>query len=637
MRRNFPGGRAVAAAVPFSLALVLALPCSPAEAQEEATTILDPLVVTATRTERPLSTVGSSLTLITAEDLENRQTTHVADILREVPGVAVVRQGGPGSLTEVRIRGAENNHTLVLIDGIEVNNPAGEAFFDFGHLLADDIERIEVLRGPQSVLYGSEAVGGVINIITRSGSGGPSVAGSAEGGSYGTIKANTSLSTGDDLYDLLVSATHFHTNGISQIKTPYGQPDSDGYKNTTAFAKLGLNPLENLRIDLVGRYTDYDLEYDSYNFDLTNPSNARPETRGEQAFGRAQATLDLLDGRWRQRAGMALSHFKMREYDRDVRGNSAVGKRVKFDYQSDFSFETPSIARAEHLVTLGLEHEKEYADLDGADIDANFTTRSIFGQYQLDLLERLSLTGGLRRDFNDEFDDATSYRLTAAYNLQQTGTRLHASYGTAVKNPTMTERYGFGTFLQPNPDLKPEKSRGWEAGVEQHLLDDRLTLGATYFDRRIKDLIAYNATFTSVENIDRARTRGVELTAKVEIMPGLTGRASYTYTDAEDDENEQLLRRPSHMASANLNYRFLDNRANLNLGLVYNGKSYDAGDTGRVSLGSYTLVNLAGSYRVTDNFEVFGRVENALSENYEEIHNYNTPGRAAYAGLRIKF
>src|SRR5699024_7527576 len=164
--------------------------------------------------------------------------------------------------------------------------------------------------------------------------------------------------------------------------------------------------------------------------------------------------------------------------------------------------------------------EKEYADLEGAEVDADFTTRSIFGQYQLDLFDSLSLSAGLRQDFNDEFDDASTYRLTAAYNLAETGTRLHASYGTAVKNPTMTERYGFGSFLEGNPDLKPEKSRGWEIGVEQDLLEERLTLGATYFDRKIKDLITYNQTFTSVENIDRARSRGVELTASVQIMAG---------------------------------------------------------------------------------------------------------------------
>lgn len=633
MRSIFRGSQALPAVAP--LAFMLAF--FPALAEAEEATLLDPLVVTATRTARPLSSVGSSLTLITAEDLEERQTTYVADILREVPGVAVIRQGGPGSLTEVRIRGAENNHTLVLIDGIEANNPAGEAFYDFGHLLADDIERIEVLRGPQSVLYGSEAVGGVINIITRHGSGRPRVAASLEGGSFSTLKTNASLSSSDENYDLLVSATHFQTNGISQIKVPYGQPDKDGYRNTTAFAKLGLNPLDNLRLDLVGRYTDYTLEYDYYNFDLSNPFDARPETRGEQAFGRALASLDLLDGHWQQRLGMALSYFKMTEFNRDLREEAATGKRVKFDYQSDLSFETPTVAQAKHLVTLGLEHEKEYADLEGADVDENFTTRSIFGQYQLDLFDRLSLTAGLRHDFNDQFDDAGTYRLTAAYNLTETGTRLRASYGTAVKNPTMTERYGFGTFLQPNPDLKPEKSRGWEVGVEQDLFDDRLTLGAVYFDRKIRDLIAINESFTALENIDRARSRGVELTARLDILPGLTAGANYTYNDAEDDEKEQLLRRPSHMASANLNYRFLDDRANLNLTVIYNGKTYDIGDTGRVSLASYTLVNVAGSYRLTDNFEIFGRIENALNKNYEEIHNYNTTGRAAYAGMRIRF
>src|SRR5690625_3311508 len=223
MRRLFCGGGAVSAAVP--LALLLAFSPSPAQAQEE-TTILDPLVVTATRTERPLSTVGSSLTVITAEDLENRQTTYVADILREVPGVAVSRAGGPGSKTDIRIRGGETNHTLVLIDGIEANNPAGDDAFDFGHLLTDDIERIEVLRGPQSVLYGSEAVGGVINIITKRGQDEPRFNGSIEGGSFRTGKANASISTAGERYNLHISGTYLRSDGISQAKYPRGNTDS---------------------------------------------------------------------------------------------------------------------------------------------------------------------------------------------------------------------------------------------------------------------------------------------------------------------------------------------------------------------------------------------------------------------------
>lgn len=638
MRKLSGGARAVSSVAP--LAFIFGL--SSALAQEDAspTATLDPIVVTPTRTERPLSTVGSSVTLITAEDLENRQTVHVADILREVPGVSVNRSGGPGALTEVRIRGAEANQTLVLIDGIEANDPAGASMFNFAHLLASDIERIEILRGPQSVLYGSEAVGGVVNIITKQGRDRPRVAGSIEGGSYRTGKANASLSTGGERYDVLISGTHLRSDGISQAKHPRGELKPDGYENSTVFAKLGVTPLDNLRLDFVGRYTNYDQDIDDF---TTRATEADLQTRGDQRYGRAQATLDLLDGRWRQRVGATFTRLEAKDYREGSRTNTAIGRRTKFDYQSDLSFETPQVADASHLVSLGLEHEREAVELSSAfaDVDRDFVTRSLYGQYQLDLLERLSLSAGLRHDFNRRFEDAQTWRLTAAYDLVETGTRLRASYGTAVKNPTITELYGFDQSFQGNPDLKPENSRGWEAGVEQDLFGERLTLGATYFHQNIKDLIT-GAGRTAINQEGTSRSRGVELTAEVAVGEGLSLLGSYTYNHTEDPQGQRLTKRPAHRASVNVNYRFLEDRANLNLGVIYNGSQSDLAfdqnfNTSAVSLHSYTLVTLAGAYRVTDNLEIFGRVENALDRNYEESYTYNTPGRAAYAGLRISF
>lgn len=641
MRSIFRRGQAVSAVTP--LVLALALTSTHTHAQEQPTT-LDPLVVTATRTERPLSTVGSSLTLITAEDLEERQTTYVADVLREVPGVSVNRSGGPGGITEVRIRGAENNHTLVLIDGVEVNNPAGESFFDFGHLLAEDVERIEVLRGPQSVLYGSEAVGGVVNIITKRGSDTPRIGASLEGGSFRTGKANASLSTGGERYDVLMSATHLRSNGISTAKRPQGDTKSDEYENTTAFASLGLRPFDNLRFDFTGRFTDYTQEFDSEVDDQGRLIESDDESRGTQFFGRAQATLDLFDGRWQQRVGASFSRLKAKNYADGSRDSTTLGKRTKFDYQSDVSFQTTNIAEAHHLISLGLEHEIEDAKLDygAVDLDRDFTTQSIFAQYQLDVLERLSLSAGVRQDFNDEFKNAQTYRLTAAYNLIETGTRLHASYGTAVKNPTLSELYGFDAGYEGNADLKPEKSKGWEVGVEQTLIHERLILGATYFDQKINDLIT-GVGNTSINLDGYSRSRGVELTSRLSLAQGLTLSGTYTYNQTKDPDGERLVRRPLHKASINVNYSFLQDRANLNLSYIYNGSQQDVvwppwpTPSRVVSLHSYNLVSLAGSYKVTDNFEVFGRVENALDENYEEIYSYNTPGRAAYAGLRIRF
>lgn len=643
MRMSFGGERAVAIAAPLTLLFCLStLSAAPAQAQEAAAeaTQLDPLVVTATRSERPLSSVGSSLTLITAEDLENRETNYVADILREVPGVSVNRSGGPGALTEVRLRGTETNQTLVLIDGIEVNDPAGASFFNFAHLLAADVERIEILRGPQSVLYGSEAVGGVINIITKSGGDRPNGAVSLEGGSFRTGQANASLGAGGERYNAFISGTHMRSNGISQAKSPGGSLKPDGYENSTVFTKLAARPVENLELDFVARYTRYDQDIDDF---TTRAVEADLQTKGEQRYGRAQARLDLFDGHWQQRFGATLTRMKARDYNSGNRTNTATGGKTKFDYQSDVLFDTPELANASHLVTLGLEQERESVELNSAfaDLDRSFRTRSVFGQYQIDLLERVSLTAGLRHDANQRFEDTQTYRFTAAYNHIETGTRLRASYGTAVKNPTVTELYGFDQSYQGNPDLKPESSRGWDIGIEQDLFRDRLTLGATWFQQNIEDLIT-GAGRTSVNLDGRSRSRGVELTADLDLSSGFSIQGSYTFNDTRDPNGDRLTKRPRHSGSVNLNYRFLEDRANVNLGVLYNGNQHDLAfdqnfNTSVVSLRSYTLVNLAGSYRITDNLEIFGRVENALNENYEESYTYNTPGRAAYAGLRLHF
>lgn len=634
------GGRAVLAA---AVLLTLALPApAAAEEAETAPVVLDPLVVSATRTERPLSQVGSSLTVITAEDLEDRQTVLVSDILREVPGVAVNRSGGVGALTQVRLRGAEGNHTLVLIDGIEVNDPAGGSEFDFAHLLAADIDRIEVLRGPQSVLYGSEAIGGVINIVTRRGDGPPEAAASLEGGSFRSGRASASLAAGGERYDLLFSGSHFRTRGISHAKAPRGGTDPDGYENTTAFAKLGVLPFENLRLDFVGRLTRYDMETDDF-VGGVGAFEADQDTRGDQRYGRAQATLDLLDGRWRQRLGASLSRLETRNRTNGSRTGRSIGRRTKFDYQSDFAFSTPGFASAAHVVTLGAEHEREGVESSSAwaDLDRSFRSRSFYAQYQLDLFERLSLSAGLRHDDNQLFRNAQTYRLTALYSHPETGTRLRGSYGTGVKNPTVFELYGFSQNYSGNPDLEPERGRGWDLGLEQDLFDRRLTLGATYFRQEVDKLITGSGQ-TSVNLDGRSRSQGVELTAALTLSNGLDLRGAYTYTRTRDPNGDRLVRRPAHTGSLNLNYRFLEDRANLNLGVVYNGRQHDYAfdqffNRSVVTLKSYTLVGLAGSYRVAEGVELFGRVENLLDRNYEEVFTYASPGRAAYAGVRLRF
>lgn len=603
-------------------------------------------VVSATRTEIPLTHVGSAVTVITGEEMEREQIKLVSDALRKVPGLAVSRTGGVGALTQVRIRGSEGNQTKVLIDGIEVNDPASGSEFDFANMLAADIARVEVLRGPQSVLYGSDAVGGVINIVTRAGSGSPRVAASVEGGSYATGQANVSTAGGvaGDRLRYLVSATRYHTDGISvadrfRVRT---NREEDAYDNGTVFARIGATPVEPLDIDLVGRFVHSHREGDGFTGGI-GAFDAKDDSTLNQRFGRGLATLKLLDDRWVQHLGFAAGDSRNDFFGDGPQTSKFAGYRQKLDYQSDFSFSSDPLFPAEHTLSLGVDHlwDSALARSSFAEFDKSLETQSAWGQYQLALLDQLFLTGGARVDDNSMFEDASTFRLTAAWRIFDTGAKLRGSYGTATKNPTLFELYGFTPTFRPNPDLKPEFGRGWDIGLDQEFLDGRIALGATYFEQRIRDLIA-GAGNTSINLQGTSRTRGVELTARVGLTRDLDLTGSYTFSSTHDPDGTELVRRPKHVASAALTWRFLDDRGSATLGVVHNGATYDFAfdrnfNRSIVELDSYTLVNLAAAYRVTQNAEVYARVENLMNEHYEEVFTYGALGRAGYAGMRVNF
>lgn len=610
------------------------------ETAAEAVT-LDAITVTPNRMATPERAVGSAVTVVTGEQLEEQQIRVVSDVLRQVPGVAVNRSGGVGDFTQVRIRGAEANQTLVMIDGIEVNDPAAGSEFDFAHLLAQDIERIEVLRGPQSALYGSDAIGGVVNIITRRGSGRPTATGSVEGGSFSTFRGHAAISGGDDTYDFLVSAVGLSTHGISSADEVWGNPERDGYRNGTGLVKFGARPHENVDLAFVGRYTRYMREGDGFLGGI-GAVDALEDARGEQIFGRVQATFRMFEDRWEHILGATRSDQTVDYFSNKAKTSSYEGDRTRFDYQSNLYIDSHGGA-ATHTLTFLAEQEREGVVVESAwsNLDRSIDSTGLVGQYQLGILDTLFLTAALRHDQNELFEDATTYRLTGAYNIDATGTKLRASWGTGVKNPTMFELYGYTQTYQGNPNLKPESATGWDVGLDQPFWDGNIVVDATYFDMRIGDLIT-GSGMTSINLTGESKINGVELGVAVSPLENLFVRASYTYTDGKDATGAELIRRPPHLASLDINYVFLEGRANANLAIVYNGAQKDwfydiFWSRHVVTLPAYRLVNIAGSYKLSDNAEVFGRIENLFDEQYQEVFSYGTPGRAAYAGLRLTF
>lgn len=621
---------------------------TPAIAEDDVQ-LMPEIVVSASRTPMPSKEIGSAVTVITAEELEQRQVRVVSDVLRDVPGVTVSRTGPVGSQTQIRIRGAEANQTLVLIDGIEINNPATGSDFNFANLLNAGIERVEVLRGPQSAIYGSDAIGGVVNIVTKDPEPGFTISTRGEVGSFSAKDGQVGIGYGSDRVNISGTVERYITHGISVADESNGNTERDGYNNTTGRLKIGVKPIKNLELKAIGMIVDSDLDSDASAV-VVNAIDSEDTSQSLQRYGLTSAKLTLADGAWDQ----LIKASYMDDNTDYLDGSGATtytseGKRITYGYQSDYYFSTPDFANADHTVTFAAERDEEEQYTNSGFSGPNTVNIVNYGystEYRVGLWDNLFLSGALRYDDNDDlFENQTTYRGTAAYLFDETATRLHGSFGRAVKNPTLFELFGATPGFTGNPNLKPEEGSGWDAGVEQAFLDDRLILDVTYFNNRIENLIQGGGN-TAVNLPGTSRIQGVEFTASTEPFENIRLDASYTYTNGKDATGTELVRRPKHIASLVGNYSFdvMAKPANVNLSLQYNGKqndivydSYFPVATRTVELDSYTLVNLAGSYEFAKGAEIYLRGENLLNEDYQEVYGFGSPGISFFAGLQIKF
>lgn len=591
---------------------------------------------------------GSAYSVVTGEELEKRQIRHAADALREIPGVAVSQSGGSGSLAQVRIRGAEANHLVVRIDGVEVNS-LNSGDFDFATLLTADIERIEVLRGPQSGVYGGNALAGVVNIVTKKGKGPARVSASTEFGSMNTRGATATASGGSDKGYLGVTASGRETDGYNISR--FGD-EKDGSEQKTIFARGGISPTDNFRVDAMARLQENRNAFDRDVYDPITWANdgLLDDTTGDestrtQRMARISAELDTLNKHWK--------HKLFADYlDDDLStvsgGGDSInnGDRRHYGYETSVIVDTPSFFNARHTITALAEHKNE--SFESRDAFSVATARreqdGFAGEYRGEFGGVLFLTGNVRRDLNDAFDDATTYRTSAAYLVKSTNTRLHTSYGSGITNPTFFEQFGLYPGFVGNPALAPEKSIGWDAGVEQTFLDGVLTVDVTYFNADLTDEITYqslpNWQFTYVNAEGVSERQGVEVKLSVKPSQNWLIAGSYTYTDTQDPDGVPEIRRPKQAASLNVNYTFAEGRGQVGTGLVYNGKMTDSVFTyplQRVTLDDYLLVNVSASYKLDDRITLFGRVENMLDSKYEEVYGYTSAPAAAYGGIKVEF
>jgi vitamin B12 transporter len=605
---------------------------------------IEKIVVTGNRigqtTEERL---GTSVTIVNASQIEQRQTVYVSDILRDVPGLAISRTGGPGGATQVRTRGSEGNHTLVLFDGAEVNDPfQGE--FDFSGLLASDIARIEILRGSQSALYGSDAIGGVINFIPKRGTGPLAFGAEGEVGSFNTAAGSLSGAWGDDRFDLYASTSYRVTDGTNIARSG---DENDGSNERSWFLNTGVRLSPEIELRAFLRKVLTRAEGDPQDFAFLSPTqglaiDGDDVTRTDSLYGNVQLEAKALDGMLETKLAWNFTDGARFNYSGGAPSFFSEGNRDKLSAVAALNLTTADIT---HRITGAIDWKKETYRNVAIGVPTPLNDRrelentGFVGSYDV-AWGNLDAGLAFRHDRNERFEDADTWRAQVSYRIGDT--RLRATSGSGIKNPNNFELFGFdpASFIG-NPSLKPEKSVGWDVGIDHYLLDRKVKLSATWFEATLEDEIWTDFIPPLFVATPKNRTtdssrQGLELSADAR-LDAWTLAASYAWTNAEENGLAEI-RRPEHIASLNATYDF--GNASLGLGLRYNGEQQDsefifATPEDTVALDPYLLVNLYGTYRLTDRLEVFARVENLLDEQYEDVFSFRAPGVSAYAGMRF--
>jgi len=598
------------------------------------------IVVSATRIETPINEIGSSVTLITEKEIERDQKRTLPDVLRTVPGLNIVQTGGPGGKTSVFMRGSNSNHTKVLIDGIDANDPSQDGVFDFGQVFTSDIAQVEVLRGPQSSLYGSDAIGGVINIVTKTGEGPPQFTGRIEGGSFDTFNQSASVRGSVSRVRYSFNVAHFLADDTPvtplDLLPPGRKRINDSYENITVSTKLGADLTDIFSIDFVGRYTDSTLFFtgEDFSFFPSVPAASQSEQNARQLFTRGDARLVLFGGAFKNRVGVGYTNYRTVIQAPDTGfglppENINHGDRIKFDWQGNIE-----LGKSNALI-LGVEDQEDR--LIDSPVSAENDNVAGFAELQSEIVPGLFNAASIRHDDNDRFGGKTTWRIAPAYLIPNLGTKLKASYGTGFKAPSLTQLFvSFPAFnFFANPDLQPEESEGYDFGFEQPLMGERLRFGATYFHNDIKNLINANATFTSLENVGQATTQGVETFISVAVTDRFKVRGDYTYTDAVDDTTGlELLRRPKHKASVTASWLPTD-RLSFSATALYVGSQVDGNRSfsiQRLEADPYFVVNLAANYDAGKGVMLFVRIDNVFDERYENPTGFQRPGFGVFGG-----
>lgn len=640
------------------LSSLLLLPASFSQQSTEDKELPE-MVVTATKTERPIREVGSSVTVIGRSEIERSGKVEISELLKTVPGLTVSGSRATATITSVLLRGAESRHTLVFLDGVPLNDP-NFGGVDFSSLELVDVESIEVLRGPQSTLYGSSAIGGVISITTRKGKGAPSGQVRAEYGSFNTHRETLHVAGGSDVGDFSIGVANTMSGGTNIAEesrnrdvagltyrdwaTPVAfLAEEDEYESRTVSARVGFNFLDDGRMDFSIRGLEASQDMDStpvnpadmfatYDFQVDDPTTRREQSSRMLACTASKTLVE----RWKPSLRFALQRDKA-EWFSALDPSSQTQREVQVfnaELQNDVTVTETDVA------TFGVEYESESGQIPG-NFDKSISAFGLYFQNQIDLFESLHLTAGVRYDRHSTAGDKTTYRFTGAYLIEPSGTRLHGTVGTGFRAPTLNglfylDPWGYGAG---NPALKPEESLGFDAGIEQQWLEGRFTADVTYFRNEFEELIDWaNVGGTWMpENVSKAEAEGLEVALKAKVLDNLTLQSTYTYQDTADKQNDrQLRRRPKHSASLQAAYSPLEELA-LNLRVLVVRDRIDTTSGVVTDMDNYVTVDLNAVYKVLDQLEAHLRIDNLLDGDFEDTIGFQSPGIAVYGGLTWKF
>ena len=616
------------------------------------------MVVTADREPEPISRTGSSIGVVKSETLATSNPGSLVDALRTVPGLDISESGGPGSTTNIRLRGANTGQTLVMIDGIRINDPtAASGDFDFAMFAPSAIERIEVLKGPQSALYGSDAMGGVVNIITKKGSGPAQFNVRTEAGSYGTAVTNGSMTGSTGPWSYAVTGGGQHSNGFSRfgyripaLEAKFGPLERDGFDRLGGSARVGYDAGDGVRLEtgVLSSFTRSAYDQSTGTFPDT-PSSATRQL--DQVWGRA--SVDTFGGILTHNISAFETHIDRSFNDVTYRTNRLpqnttstvsdfIGNSSGAEYQGNLKL------GALGSLIVGSRMQHETADTYSTNLlprpgpripllGKMQDTNSLFTLWQLPIGERLNITLGGRVDDVVDVARFETWRATAAYTIAETGTKFHTSAGTGAKAPTLFQLYD---PVNGTPSLKPEESFGYDAGIDQSFLGGRVVASLTGFSNDFSNLINFVSAPCALTqgqgcyvNVARAETSGLEVGTTIDVLPGfLKFNTAYTYLHAIDLATGQVLaRRPKNLARFTLTITPTERWLIEPRVLTVSKRFSSAGQTNQVD--AYTRVDIYTEYKIDKTWKVFARGENIFNEHYQEVFNFGTTGPAAYAGF----